>query len=82
MASQAVSGTGLEVLEVHSYIRGYHVYREVWTPTIGEDLLVKPEPTNEKDPNAVAVFKGDVIVGHVPRNFSPRLIQFLRRDVN
>ena len=72
-----ISGTGLEVLEVHTYIRGCHVYRKVWTPTIGEVLLVKPEPTNEKDPNAVAVFKENVIVGHVPRNISPRLIQFL-----
>ena len=30
----------------------------------------------------MAVLKEDVIVGHVPRNFSARLIQFLRRDVN
>ena len=76
MASQTVSGSELEVLEIHSYIRGYHVYVEVWTPTIGEVLLVKTEPTNIKDSNAVAVFKEDVIVGHVPQNLFPRLFQF------
>ena len=38
--------------------------------------------TNEKDSKAVAVLKEDVIVGHVPRNLSPSLFQFLRRDVN
>ena len=38
--------------------------------------------TNKKDSNAVAVLKEDSIVGHVPRNLSPRLFHFLRRDVN
>lgn len=82
MASQAVSGSGLEVLEIRSFVRGYHAYLDVWTPAIGEVLLVKPEPTNEKDSKAVAVLKEDVIVGHIPRNLAPSLFQFLRRDVN
>ena len=77
MASQTVSGSGLvEVLEIHSYIRGYHAYIGLWNPTVGEVLLVKPEPTNEKDANAVAVLKEDSIVGHVPRNLSPKLFYF------
>ena len=71
MASQPVSGSGLEVLEISSFVRGYHAYLDVWTPAIGEVLLVKPEPTNEKDSKAVAVLKEDVIVGHVPRKLSP-----------
>ena len=75
--SQAVSGSGLDVFEIHSYIRGYHAYIGLWTPTIREGLLVKPEPTNEKDSNAVAVLKEDSIVGHVQRNLSPRLFHFL-----
>ena len=66
MASQVVSDTGLQVLETQGYIRGYRAYMEVWTPTIGEVLLVKPEPTNDKDTNAVAVLKENVTVGHVP----------------
>lgn len=79
MASQAVSGSRLEVFEIHSYIRGYHAYIGIWAPTIGEVLLVKPEPTNEKDSNAVAVLKEDSIVGHVPRNLSPRLFHFFKK---
>ncbi len=55
---------------------------EDWTPTIGESLLVKPEPTNAKDNKAVAVLKDDLVVGHVPYNLASRLFQFLRRDVN
>lgn len=82
MASEIATVAGLEVLEINSYIRGYHAYMNIWIPTIGEALLVKPEPTNAKDKTAVAVLKDDVIVGHVPHNLAPRLFQFLRRDVN
>ncbi len=55
---------------------------EDWTPTIGESLLVKPEPSNAKHNKAVAVLKDDLVVGHVPYNLASRLFQFLRRDVN
>ncbi len=40
-------------------IHGIHSYMEDWTPTIGESLLVKPEPTKAKDNKAVAVLKDD-----------------------
>ena len=35
--------------EWSSYVRGYHDYQAVWTPTIGEMLLLKVEPTNPYD---------------------------------
>ena len=31
-------------------------------------ILVKREPTNRKDRNAVGLFLEDVVVGHVPHN--------------
>ena len=31
----------LELLEIQSYIRGYHAYRDSWTPVLGETLSVK-----------------------------------------
>ena len=46
-----------------------------------QTLLVKREPTNSKDSNAVGVYQEGTIVGHVPYNLAPRLSQFLRRDV-
>ena len=79
VASQVVSSTAhLEVLEIVSYIRGYHAYKDVWTPVLGECLLVKHEPTNIKDSNAVAVNAVAVclettIVGHAPFNLSASL---------
>ena len=83
-ASQVVSSTiaDLEVLEISSYIRGYHAYRDIWNPIPGQSLLVRQEPTNSHDGNAVGVFFEDVIVGHVPHNLAQRFSQFLRRDVN
>ena len=84
MASQVVgsSSSGLEVLEIASYIRGYHAYKDVWTPVLGETLLVKREPTNVKDNDAVAICLEDSIVGHVPFNLAASFSHFLRRDVN
>ena len=55
---------------------------DTWNPALGQELLLKPEPGNYKDKRAVAVLKGDVIVGHVLYNLAPRLSQFLRREVN
>ncbi len=72
MASQVVTATELQVLEIDSYIRGYHAYTDVWVPM----------PANAKDKKAVAILKETAIVGHVPQNLAPRLFQFLRRDVN
>ena len=60
----AVMETNLQVFEIDSYVRGYHAYMDVWSPVIGETLLVKREPSNVKDRHAVAIFKEDAVVGH------------------
>ena len=55
----------LSVWKLESYVRGHNVYKDVWTPTIGEKLLCKMEPDNIKDKYAVCVQKDGVIVGHL-----------------
>jgi hypothetical protein len=57
-------------------------YPSIWNPVLGQTLLVKREPTNSKDRNAVGLFLEDVVVGHVPHNLARRFSKFLRRDVN
>lgn len=47
-----------------------------------EVLLVKREPTNSKDRNAVAIYQDNIVVGHVPFNLAASLSNFLKRDVN
>ena len=52
MASQV---EGSDCYEFHSYITGYHAYKDGWIPRIGEVLLLKWEPENKVDKNAIAV---------------------------
>ena len=63
-------------MEINSYVRGYHAYMNTRNPTLGQEPILKPEPSNYKDKHAVAVLKDDVIVGHVHYNLAPNLSQF------
>ena len=73
-----------ESTEVSTYftkgvVRGHHIYKVLWTPLVGEVLPVDVEENNVHDPNAVAVRKTGVIVGHVPRVTSRTVWYFVRR---
>ena len=59
MASQPLGRTSeyLHRMEILSFLSGYHAYMGIWTPEIGQALLVKREPTNSKDKNAVDIMK-------------------------
>ena len=50
----------------------------IWTPVVGEVLTVARETDNTADRFAIAVTKDDMIVGHVPREFSKLCWHFLR----
>ena len=64
-----------------SCVRGYHVFKDIWNPAIGDTLLAKPEFGNSHDPYAVAVVTSDdIVVGHLPRNISTLCHIFLRRS--
>ena len=47
----------MEEFEVASVVRGYHIYKETWTPFLMENLECKWEEGNDKDRYAVAVLK-------------------------
>ena len=64
---------------IESNVRGHHVFKSVWTPTEGELLTVNPEPGNEFDRYALAVCKGETVVGHMPREISQICWYFLRK---
>ena len=52
-------------------VRGFHVYKDVWRPMIGEELRCQREEDNPRYPYVVAVTKshtgvvGVEVVGHV-----------------
>ena len=62
-----------------SVVRGHHVYKDRWTPRLGETLQCLREEENTTDHFAVAVYKYLNIVGHVPRAISTLCSVFLRR---
>ena len=65
---------------VESCVRGHHVFKRTWTPSVGEELSCKRESGNNKDPYAVAVMRRGTVVGHVPRKISAACFLFLRRN--
>ena len=65
---------------VDTMVRGYHVYKDIWTAAVGEELTCRREKFNAADPFAVAVVKEETTVGHVPRKTSSICSLFLRRN--
>ena len=55
------------------------MYQAIWVAAVGEELACEREPTNSSDRYAVAVLKGGVIIGHLPRKISKMCSLFLRR---
>ena len=62
---------------LESMVHGYHVYIDIWHSQLDERLVCKRERHNIHDPFAVAVKKGSIIVGHLPRNISTTFYVFL-----
>ena len=53
-------------IEVPPFVKGYHVYRNLWTPILKEKLYGEMVPSNPVDKYAVVVKKGELVVGHLP----------------
>ena len=51
--------------DVDLFVKGYHEYKSIWTPKIGEIVSTEREPGNVMDKYAVCVNKENEIVGHL-----------------
>ena len=71
-----MASEGSDSYEKMSVIRGHHIYKSVWIPFIGEELVVEAEDSNK---HAVAVMKDGCVVGHVPHCVSRVSWFFLKR---
>ena len=71
-------------LELKTYIKGHHVYNEVWTPEVGDKLKVLMEPENCVDKFAVCVEKDIrqwlLIWKGYSGKFAKTIYYFLRSD--
>ena len=69
----------METYERACCVRGYHVYRYIWSAAVGEVLSCERQPTNSRDRYAVVVKKDGEAIGHLPRKVSRVCSLFLRR---
>ena len=52
--------------DVDSFVKGYHEYKSIWTPKIGEILATEKEPGKLVNKYWVCVKKENEIVGYLP----------------
>ena len=45
-----------------SCVRGYHIYKTIWSPTTGQEYSCEQEEVNSEDPYAVAIIAEGVSV--------------------
>ena len=60
----------METFPFASAVHGYHVYQDLFKPSIGEKLAAKREFNNTMKKHGVKVGKGDETAGHSPCKFS------------
>ena len=70
--------------ETDSFVKGYHEYKNIWTPKVGETLSIKREAGNLVDKYAVWVKKNNETVGYLQiekdEKFAKTVFYFLRAD--
>ena len=71
-------------IDIVSNIKGYLVYKSVWTPTLQEQVYGEIEPHNPVDKYAAAVKKNQNVIRHLPLGengkFAKTIFYFLRAD--
>ena len=72
----------ITTLDLETFIKGHHVYKDIWAPKQGEQLDVLMEPDNQMDKLAVCVKINEKILGHLKKGTSGRfaktIFYFLR----
>ena len=56
-------------------MKGYHEYKSIWTPKIGEILSNEREPANLVDKYVLCVKKKNKIVGHQPLGSDEKFVK-------
>ena len=70
--------------EIHAYVKGHHVYKNIWNPKIGESLDAQIEPNNLVDNYAVSIRNSGKVAGHLKKEatgrFAKTIFFFLKGD--
>ena len=62
----------ITTLDLETFIKGHHVYKDIWTPKQGKQLDVLMEPENRMDKVAVCVKINENIGGYLKKGRSRR----------
>ena len=57
----------ITTLDLKTFIKGYHVYKDIWAPKQGEQLDVLMEPDNRMDKFAVCVKIKEKTMAHLKK---------------
>jgi hypothetical protein len=82
VASPPIGAEGRSVLIQESPIAGFQFHRgdAIWSSLdVGEELTLVRESSNTHDPDAVAVYFHDQMLGYVPRGDNHAIAQMLDR---
>ena len=60
----------METFQVESCVRGHHIYKVVWSPSLGEVLQCTRELENTKECYTLTVVRRSTVVGHIPQDCS------------
>ena len=75
--------TDIDTFRLDSVVRGHHVFKDIWSSMLGEELECIRETGNVHDLYAVGVVKtGTGTVGHLPKKISTPCSLFLRKGGN
>ena len=66
---EAADMTDLQFV-TESFIQGYYACKSMWGTEIGETFSTKKEHNNPHDRFSVAMMKGELTVGHIPKEIS------------
>ena len=66
------------MLNVESVVRGYHVYMDDWSHSVGDEFVLETEELNRHDRYTVAIKVSGNIVSHMPQEFSKIVYYFIK----
>ena len=69
----------MEMFEFVSVVRGSHIYKDIWEPSVGEKLIAHREFGNQFDKFAIKVLNSEQTVGYLPGEYSRIAWYFLAR---
>ena len=74
----------ITTLDLETFIKRHHMYKDMWTPKQGKQLDVLMKPDNRMDKFAVCVKINETIVGHLTKGtagrFARTIFYLLRSD--